>query len=275
MIGNDKILILYHSGAGSTKTLSEIFYKMLDSYPVDISPINLEYDYRTLRNYSFIIFAFPTYHCSPSLSMMEFINNMPVFDEPQKAFAFTTCGLYSGNTLREFIHGCMPKNIVIGGCSIYRAPASDGALLLPPLSFMFRYERNIVHNITKDIDNIENIIRSDHIENIYPHYKLYTILNYPNKILGKSFKPKIKLLNSDCVNCGKCVDGCIRHCWVKGTKHPEYNGANCEFCFRCIHHCPKGAIEISEKTKTRCKLNDDFYKFLKEEIIKELLSHRV
>ncbi|HEY5589052.1 MAG TPA: hypothetical protein VIK86_08865 [Candidatus Paceibacterota bacterium] len=45
-----KLLILYHSGAGSTKTIAEIYYKKLDSYFIDISSIDLEYDYKKLQS---------------------------------------------------------------------------------------------------------------------------------------------------------------------------------------------------------------------------------
>ena len=271
MENKQKILILYHSGAGSTKTIAEVYYKKLDSYFIDISSIDFEYDYKKLQNYEFLIFAFPTYHCSPSSSMMEFIKNMPVFDEPKKAFAFTTCGLYSGNALREFIKKCSSKNININGYSVYKAPATDGALLLPPIPFMFNYEKNINYKIKVDIKKIEEIIKTDTGKVQCPSFKLYTILNYPNKVLGKAYKHKLKLLKENCVNCNICVNNCIRKCWNTVGGYPHYEVEKCEFCFRCVHHCPNGAIILSAKTKTKIKLNEKFYKILKEKIIHKLL----
>ena len=84
-----KILILYHSGAGSTKTIAEVYYKALYAHSTDIASINLDYDYKRLEGYDFIIFAFPTYHCSPSCSMMDFIKNMPVLKKAKKAFSLS------------------------------------------------------------------------------------------------------------------------------------------------------------------------------------------
>lgn len=108
------ILILYHSGAGSTKTLGEIYHKLLAVHcSVDIEPISLEYDYTRLSQYDFFVFAFPTYHCDLSASMLAFIEKMPQFTKKTRGFAFTTCGLYSGNTLRTFIKACSTKNIGI------------------------------------------------------------------------------------------------------------------------------------------------------------------
>jgi len=264
MKNNHRLLILYHSGAGSTKTIAEIYYKMLNSYLIDISSINLEYDYKKLEGYELLIFAFPTYHCSPSSSMLEFIENIPVFYKPKKAFAFTTCGLYSGNALREFIKKCSSKNININGYSVYRAPATDGALLLPPIPFMFKFEKNIAYKIKEDIKKIEEFIITDKIKAKCPSFKLYTILNYPNKVLGKAYKHKLKLLKENCMNCNKCISNCIRKCWNIVGEYPEYEVEKCEFCFRCVHHCPNEAIILSEKTKTKIKLNEKFFKNLKE-----------
>ncbi|QUH26616.1 EFR1 family ferrodoxin [Serpentinicella alkaliphila] len=266
-----KILILYHSGAGSTKTIAEIYYKMLHLYSIDISTISFEYEYNKLHDYNFIIFAFPTYHCSPSTSMKEFIKNIPVFDKPKKAFVFTTCGLFSGNALREFIKECSPKNISINGFSVYRAPATDGVLLLPPIYFMFNYEKNIAYKIKSDIKKIEQIINTDTCIAQCPSFKLYEILNYPNKVCGKAYRHKLKILKENCVHCKKCADICIRNCWDTYGEFPQYEGRKCEFCFKCVHHCPNGAIILSAKTKTKIKLNEKFYENLREKIINEIL----
>lgn len=271
MENNHKILILYHSGAGSTKTIAEIYHKKLDSYFVDISSIDFEYDYEILKNYEVLVLAFPTYHCTPSSSMMDFIKNMPPMQKPKKAFAFTTCGLYSGNTLREFTKKCLAKNIYIYGYSVYKAPATDGVLLFPPLSFMLDYEKNIANKIKSDVNKIEHIINSNTNKVKIPQFKIYTILNYPNKVLGKAYKHKLKLLRDRCVGCNKCVNDCIRKGWDRVGKYPQYERNRCEFCFKCVHHCPNEAIALSQKTRTKIKFNEKFYKKLKEEIMQRIL----
>ena len=110
MKNNPKVIILYHSGAGSTKTIAEIFYKRLTSvFSCDIENIYFDYNFDKLYYYDFMIFGFPTYHCEPSKSMMNFLRKMPKFSEVKNAFVFTTYGLYSGNTERIFIKYCKDK----------------------------------------------------------------------------------------------------------------------------------------------------------------------
>ncbi len=259
-----RVLIIYHSGAGGTQTLAEVYYKKLSMYLVDIQPIKLEYDYKSLNQYDFVIFAFPTYHCEPSTSMMDFIKNMPALHAATKSFVFTTCGLFSGNTLRIFIKKCKAKNIIVCGSAIYRAPASDGALLLPRVPFMFRYQKNIAYKVTSHIQKIKEYIKADSYEEKCPRFKVYTLLNYPNKLLGKAYKHKIRVLKERCINCNQCINNCIRRCWKKDDQYPSCEVKNCEFCFKCIHHCPTEAIVISESIVKKPKLNAKFYKALRD-----------
>ena len=99
------ILIVYHSGSGSTRTIAEVFKtKLSHSYAVDIVQVGPNPDYQIMADYDFLLFGFPTYHCRPSTSMLEFVENMPVrVGGQQKAFVFITYGLYTGNCLRIFM----------------------------------------------------------------------------------------------------------------------------------------------------------------------------
>lgn len=270
MDSNLKILIIYHSGAGSTKTIAEIYYKMLVSYDVKIVPIGLEFNYSSMEEYDFFVFAFPTYHCEPSSSMQDFIKNMPPLITGKRAFVFTTCGLYTGNTIRIFYKECLRKNIIICGHSEYRAPATDGVLMFPRLEMLYNYEKNIAGRIIEDIKSLKDIIEKNINITKYPPFKFYSILNYPNKRLGKSYKHKIKIIKELCIECGKCIDNCVRGCFEKDETNLKINNKKCEFCFRCIHHCPTEAIILSSTTRKKQKLNKDYYDRLKEKIISEI-----
>jgi len=131
---------------------------------------------------------------------------------------------------------------------------------------MYTYEKNISTKIMADIQSIDTIIKSHENKVNCPSFKLYTILNYPNRVLGKTHKHKLKLSKESCVNCNKCIDNCIQKCWTMAGEYPQFELSNCEFCFKCIHHCPNGAIILSEKTKKKVKLNEKFYNKLKEKI---------
>jgi len=55
-----------------------------------------------------------------------------------------------------------------------------------------------------------------------------------------------------------------------GDEYPNHSIKDCEFCFKCIHHCPCNAIILSKKTLKKTKLNSKFYDELKKKIIEDL-----
>ncbi|KMQ52817.1 4Fe-4S ferredoxin iron-sulfur binding domain-containing protein [Chitinispirillum alkaliphilum] len=266
-----RLKILYHSGAGSTKAIAEIFnYKLSSLFVCDIEQIDLEYEYSNLLLYDFLIFGFPTYHCEASRSMAEFLNQMPELSESKRAFVFTTCGLFSGNTLREFINACNDKNIVVCGYNTYKAPATDGALLLPPIKFMFEYGKNVPRKILNDLNSINNILKGNERYSKCPRFKLYTILNFPNKYFGKRYKHKFKIIENRCVRCDTCVKECMRKCWKRADGGLTFDMHSCESCLKCIHHCPSSAIVLTKNTAKKKKMNSSFYEQQKNKIFQEI-----
>ena len=95
--------------------------------------------------------------------MAEFVYRLPRLNLPKTAFVFTTCGLYTGNSLRILIKQLLEKNIVAGGYVEIRGPASDGALMFPSwLSLMFNYERKARQKIEGAVSEIGRLLRSRH-----------------------------------------------------------------------------------------------------------------
>ena len=263
-----KILIIYNSGAGSTRTIAEVYCTiLLNEYQVDIMPVKTPFNYDVLNGYDLIIFGFPCYHCDFSGLMKVFLDRMPKQTQKVKAFAFLTYGLYGGNTLRKFIKICREKNIHVEDYAGYRSPATDGSLMLPPFPFMFRYERRITFNLKKDIGKVKRIINSDGFLSKLPKYKFYTILNYPNEYFGKKLRMTIKVREDACTKCYRCIKQCLKHCWTENGSYPVFDKTNCDTCYRCIHQCPQQALIFSKRTITKKKLNKEFYNQCKERIL--------
>lgn len=95
-----KILIIYNSGAGSTKTIVQIYLTLLSECEVDILPVSLSFDFSMFNHYDLLIFAFPCYHNDISPFMYQFMKIMPIQTKRMKAFAFITYGLYGKHPVR-------------------------------------------------------------------------------------------------------------------------------------------------------------------------------
>ena len=248
-----RVLILYHSGVTNTRMVAEkVFHRIYNTfdtkmYSVEQMPCDIE-----LNEYDSIVIGFPTIHATPSKRILEFINGFSKLTKPLPAFIFTTCGLCSANTLRIFAKHCIAKNIIPVLNSSYRCSATDGALIAPWMDILFRHEKGLDEKIDKDCACYIKLIQSNHIQLSVPRFKLYSIINYPNKFLGQHLPIKIYLHKNKCIKCEKCIHNCPSAALTKDNDdYPKYIAQNCEKCLRCIHKCPQLALSLSKKKTPR------------------------
>ncbi len=261
-----RILIVYHSGSGSTRTVGEAFREKLSRlYTVDMVQVGPHPNYQMLSDYDLLLFGYPTYHGRPSTSMMEYVDKMPRARAPQTAFVFSTCGLYTGNSLRIFIKRLQEKSFIAAGYLQIRGPASDGVLLYPSrFTFMLKYEKKAGEKIAKTVSDIDRLLRSHTSRPRIPTYKWYVPINDVVNFFGErtyhKYRDGLHVLGDRCTNCNFCVRNCERGCWVEGEEHPSFNPTNCEFCLGCVHNCPQQAIVFSDKLEDAPRLDRAFYR---------------
>ncbi len=265
---DNRILILYHSGAGNTKFIAQLLYRKLKTnFSTEIEQISPDYEYQKLNVFTSIVLGFPTCHCEPSLSMRDFFEKLPALKNKTDVTLFTSYGLYNGDTLRIAYDMLKAKNISVKSCHDFRSPASDGVLLFPSsLKFMFRFEKSFLDKLEKMISDIEN--HKSLPEAKRPRTKWYVPINNLLKIFGKKEYDKMRdnlhILSERCTNCNLCVKECERGCWNEDNDKPEFRVSNCEFCLECVHHCPSRAIVFSKSMEDRPRLNRKFFNELKK-----------
>lgn len=270
---NDKsILIVYHSGSGGTQTLSEVLQeKLRQTGTTDMVRVPLDFDHQRLFGYDLLVFGFPTFYCKPSPSISEFVDQMPRFEVPKPAYAFTTLALYAENALRRFAKHLLEKNVVLIGSVEIRAPATDGSLLLPTplIPFMFSYEKGVHQKIERAVLEITSHLDTPPPRSKIPPPKWYTPFSHLVQTLfldgfGDN-RYNMRILDDRCNNCKRCVETCRRGCWQPGQDRPEFTVENCEFCLGCVHRCPTKAIVYAEGMKDKPRLSPEFHKRLKAE----------
>jgi len=67
------------------------------------------------------------------------------------------------------------------------------------------------------------------------------------KIFGSGCVGRVRLVNDECIACGKCNRTCDMQVDVMGEleTHGEVRSLNCIRCLKCTDECPKGAIAFS------------------------------
>ena len=258
-----KILIVYDSGAGSTRLISRAIQERLaDGNDVSIEPAVPGFNPGKIDGKDLLIIGFPTYHCEPSRTILDFIRRVGTKLTGQRVFFFTSYGLYTGNCLRIFHSELNRFKAVSLGCSQFRSPASDGILMFSPkIRWLSEFETHLNENLNDFISSIRNCEKLPPSK--IPPYKWYVPLNELAKIAAvRSYdrmKRKMHILKGSCTNCNHCVSVCTRNCWSKHDRYPRLNPEDCEFCLGCIHHCPNQAIVFSEKMKNKPRFNKSFF----------------
>lgn len=235
-------LIIYFSGVGNTRSVAESIMADISGIPTEIYSVeNLPMDF-SIEKYSAVIIGTPTYHSEPAKPLMDFIGTV---ESSRKipAFIFTTCGLYSENCLRILAKKCLERKMIPVHSASYRCCATDGMLLTPYMECWFKNERDLQEKIKSDVSTFICKLKSRSKAEI-PVPKWYTVLNYPNKMLGKAVTFPIYLHEDRCIRCGKCIVKCPKKAISKSVDYPVVNRAECINCYRCIHHCPELALSL-------------------------------
>ncbi|MDF2613962.1 MAG: 4Fe-4S ferredoxin [Clostridia bacterium] len=256
-----KILILYHSGVGNTKLVAEVLNnKLRELFETKIIAVEKLSNEFVVDNYDGYVIGFPTYHAHPSGSIIKFIDNADSLSKKKPAYIYTTCGWYSGNALRIFAKKCIRKNIIPTSNRSFRCTATDGVLLFPFINSLFTFEKNLVQKIEREAERIKKeFIRESYRPNL-PRFKLYSILNFPNKKIGQLITLKIFLHKENCSRCGKCIKNCNMNAMKPNNANfPLFDKDNCEKCYRCIHHCPNKALSLFKRKVPEKQLSEGFF----------------
>ena len=180
------ILILYYSGVGNTKMVAtKIFDLLHGSHEATLVSIEKLSTDIAIDNYDSLVIGFPTIHAAPAQPILTFIKQIKRLEKSIPAFLFTTCGLYSANTLRIFGKQCEKKNIITILSKSYRCAATDGVLIAPTMNIWFCHEKRLDKKVEHDVSAFIRHCNDPIIANI-PRFKIYSILNYPNKFFNAS-----------------------------------------------------------------------------------------
>lgn len=244
-----EILILYHSGVGNTKQVAKWMKKYLEEksvielYSIEYLPKQIEYE-----KYDGVIMGFPTIHTHPTKQMINFMERIEKINRPMPTFVFTTCGLYSANTVRIFCKKCVEKNFIPVQGSSYRCKAVDGMLLTPKIKIFLTYEKDIEARIAKECNQFMNTLTAKNVVARIPRFKLYSIINFPNKLMGHLITFPIYTHKDNCIKCGRCIAHCpVQTMKVNQEGYPAFDKRKCVKCYRCIHHCPKYALSLNKR----------------------------
>ena len=258
------IQLLYYSGAGNTKFITNIIEKSLIKKNHNVKSIRItENSIMSLENdFDVLYLGFPIIFRDAPKLVYKVLEKLPGKNRP--IMIFSTKGLYSGNAFKYIHKKSLNNNYIPIGFINLLMPGTD--LLTSVVKensfseklFTKIYNRNIVKKINKFIEKME---KNKPIKKVYT--KWYTI--FDNLIVKKieikvdnDHKDWIKdftVNNEKCNQCMKCINGCPRN--NINLKNGITFEMNCDVCLFCINNCPNHAINISDKTVGKLKYSEE------------------
>ncbi|MDE5592528.1 MAG: EFR1 family ferrodoxin [Clostridiales bacterium] len=243
-----KILLIYFSGTGNTKRISDL-YKTAFEYrgaEVDSLELPLTTPLPDIDGYDLIGLGYPIHGFNAPKLLLTLCKQLPKrnkkTDGYKKAFIFKT----SGEPVRmsDVSSLKMRKILKRRGYAV-----NNEYQYVMPYNIIFRHTDSQVYKmwtvaqklVPADVDEIlQGGARLP--KKIFMGGFLAWILrceHWGAHIIGKTYKAK-----KDCVKCGKCVKLCPMGNIRTNKKGKIKFGGKCIICMRCVQSCPKAAINM-------------------------------
>lgn len=188
-----KVLILYFSGAGATKSIASHIYAQLSQHcETDIFSVEEDSKF-DIAAYDALIIGTPVYHTAPSHAVTDYFKRIHPLTKTTPAFIYNTRGLYSCNTNRILAKQILEKNIITVLDRSYQSPASDGSLILPSIRRFFEFDKNLQQKIASDSAAFLKLLQKESLQGYIPRFRLSGVINAPNKLAGRLTTLKIHL----------------------------------------------------------------------------------
>lgn len=259
--------VVHFTGSGSTGLIAGLLAHRLRRLGprAQAVPVDPRDDPAGLPRAPFWVIGTPSYHNLPAQSLLDVLARVPAGGLPRRAFLFSTCGLYAGNTLRVLARALAARGVRTQGHAGFRGPASDSAALVPlRLRFLMSYEAGIAGRIAAAAERIADLATRPDAPDDLPPARWYAVLDHlPNRVIARRLfrqrlAPRLALWPARWT--GAAVD-CPRGCWAPGPAgRPVCAPGDCDFCLRCVHATPNAAVAARRGMRDAPRLDAAFYR---------------
>ncbi|MGI6230250.1 MAG: EFR1 family ferrodoxin [Tractidigestivibacter sp.] len=102
----------------------------------------------------------------------------------------------------------------------------------------------------EQIDWIVEKVRRGSVGNFMEHQHGYLVSKVAQGMYNRSVRRTSHLhVGGGCIGCGLCARRCPIHAIEMRDDRPVWTKEKCAMCLRCLHNCPKFAIQYDDKTR--------------------------
>ncbi len=239
-----KAIIYYFSGTGNTEYTAREFKNNFDAngYETVLKPIDfISNDFS--GEYDLYGFGYPIYAFGPPKPFNSFIENFLKNNKANngKAFVFTSAGGASGKSERIIGKKLKKKGFDVKGAFLIKATSNYPASKKIKSNGLTDKISEQVKKYIPEILDENRKAKTKSFSMMHPIYWMFT--NMGTKSFAKGLAADEK-----CIKCGVCVRFCPMNN-ISLVDDKIIFSQNCSNCMRCLHNCPKDAIQFKDKTQ--------------------------
>lgn len=247
-----KILLIYFSGTGNTKRITDLYVSAFEELDCEVSVAELPRDGADIKNadyvrsFDIIGIGYPIHAFNAPKIILKACKALPRLDikhgENKRVFIYKT----SGEPVRMSDLSSLKMRKLLKK----RGYAAEGEYqYVMPYNIIFRHSDTAAYKMWETakalvpVDALEITGGERHLPKnvIFGGFLAWVLrVEHPGaRLIGKFFKT-----TKDCTKCGLCINACP-------TKNIKINkngkvvfGGSCMMCMRCAFNCPHNAIKM-------------------------------
>ena len=237
-------MIIYFSATGNSQYVAERIAEATEDTAVSIE--NKEYAI-TLNQDEYLGIVTPVYFGGLPQPMRDFLERLQLSSNVGYCFVVLTYGYTSGFSAAEVKKLTSKKNLKLSASFGIQMPdtwtpvfdVSDPVLVS-------KTNEAADETIERIIDSIKNREKGVHAAGRYPYLFRYVA----KPLYDKARSTEKFYVEASCIGCGLCANNCPVQAIEIIDQKPVWTIDKCALCLRCLHHCPKFAIQYGNgKTK--------------------------
>ncbi|MBR4580317.1 MAG: EFR1 family ferrodoxin [Lachnospiraceae bacterium] len=231
-------MIYYFSATGNCKHVAKTIAKAIGDRAESIEEANPHLE---LEKDEVLGFVTPTYFWKLPLIVSEFMSNAEItLNGENYTFLISTFGTTPGCSAEEARRILAINGVLLDASYSIRMP--DNWTVWFDLS---NPEKVNAQNAKADlaIQKVTERIRKRDLGNHQKRRAPYFVKAFTTPAFDDARRTSNLHLEETCIGCGICAKNCPASAIEMKDGKPVWVKDHCELCFRCLHHCPKFAIQ--------------------------------
>ncbi|OCN05183.1 hypothetical protein A4S06_02025 [Erysipelotrichaceae bacterium MTC7] len=242
-------MIFYFSGTGNSTFVAEHLAKAYNQEAVRVDEwlhagrINFE-----AKPQESIGFVFPVYYFGLPHIVEQFLEEISIsFEHKPYIYYIATCGGQQGRTVQRANAILKKKGLELDAMFDLIMPDNYTRMYsVCDEQKIMQINQQAIIELKKIMQQIEKEEKGNFTKTGRPG-----IISYPVRWFSQTFLTRTQgfHVEDQCIHCALCERKCPVHAIELVEGKPVWKKKRCEMCLRCLHHCPKFAIQYGKQTK--------------------------